>query len=267
MTDRLVAFLDVLGCSSIALNGTDQEKANILAFLTRVNDTYLSRQGVIVRDLGGAQQVIHNPEVFACSDSVLLSVKVSDPTDFDQSRIITNLMSTMISIYWQGIHAGLLVRGGVARGECIHQENQIFGEAYVKAVDLEKKTQYPRIQLHESVFNELLPPILDDDSKKLCFEEIGGHVFLNCLGWHHGVWMDYLHFKYGTSEWPKDSASEIRQAVANIETNISSQLGKLHGTALAKWKWFHDQWEKKKSSWPIFAQQYAPADAPQASHL
>lgn len=254
MTDRLVAFLDVLGCRSIALNGTDQEKANIFAFLKRVNNTYLSRQGVIVRNIGGAQQIIHNPEVFACSDSVLLSVKVSDPTEFDQSQIITNLMSTMISIYWQGVHAGLLVRGGVARGECIHQENQIFGEAYVKAVDLEKITEYPRIQFDKSVFNESLPPILDDNLRKLCTEEIGDQVFLNCLGWHHGVWVDYLHFKYGTSEWPRDCESEIRQAVADIEANISAQIGKLHGTALAKWEWFREQWEEKKLRWPIFAQ-------------
>ena len=257
MTDTLVAFLDVLGCSVTAVNGTDEERSRLLAFLRRVNETYLSNQGVVVRNLGGGHQIIHNPEVFACSDSVLLSVKIHDPSDFDESRIITNLMSTMISIYWQGIHAGFLVRGGVARGECIHQANQIFGEAYVKAVSLEKETLYPRIQIDASVFKLSASPILDDEIRSVCIEEHESQFFLNCLGWHHGVWMDYMHFKYGTSEWPHDTKSVILQAVADIDTTISTQISGLRGPALQKWEWFRDQWAEKKKSWPIFAQQGA----------
>lgn len=254
-TERIVAFLDILGCSAIATDGTADEKQNILDYLKLINQTYLSNLGVVVRNLGVGEQIIHNPEVFACSDSILLSADTTGPGDFEQSQIISNLMSTMISIFWQGIHAGLLIRGGVARGECTHNSNQIFGAAYVSAVNLEKDTKYPRVEFDATVFHEDRSPILDEDSRALCVKEIEGRKFLNTLGWHQGTWNDYFFFKYGQSEWPKGeyARSEIIDEIERIDQMIVGKLSTLAGSPLEKWRWFSSHWEDEKVKWPIFA--------------
>lgn len=254
-TDTLVAFLDILGCSSVALHGTDQEKENIVTFLHKVNETYLSNQGVVVRDLGLGQQIIHNPEIFSCSDSILLSVTVSDPIAQEEQSIVTNFMSTMVSIYWLALHYGLLIRGGVARGECIHKGNQIFGEAYVRAVKLEEKTCYPRIEIDGGVFAPELQRVIDKELKSVVIKEVDGHFYLNSLGWHQGVWMDYIYFKYGQSSWPnqKTQIDEIKKAIASIELNTESNVKDLRGRASEKWQWFSKQWQQEKQLWPTIA--------------
>lgn len=254
MTDTLVAFLDILGCDAIALHGTAHEQNNIVAFLKRINQTYLSKQGTIIRDLGIGQQIIHNPEVFTCSDSILLSVEVSDSADFSRAQTIDNFMSTMVSIFWQGLQAGLLIRGGITRGECIHEGSLIFGEAYARAVRLEKQTMYPRIAFDDGVFDSALPPVMSDERKALCTKEVAGHLFLNCLAWHQGVWRDYFYFKYGESDWPEGQIqeTEIRQAIEDIQSITASQLSALTGDPLEKWAWFNNQWNQEKACWPIF---------------
>ena len=253
--ETLIAFLDILGCSSVALHGTDKEKENIVSFLQKVNETYLSNQGVVVRDLGLGQQIIHKPEIFSCSDSILLSVTFSDPISQEELSIVANFMSTMVSIYWLALHHGLLIRGGVSRGECIHSANQIFGEAYVRAVKLEKSTCYPRIEIDAGVFSPKLQTVIDKELKSVVVKEIDGRFYLDSLRWHQGVWVDYMFFKYGQTNWPNQMTQidEITKAIVSIELNAETKIKKLKCRANEKWRWFSEQWHQEKTLWPISA--------------
>ena len=136
----------------------------------------------------------------------------------------------------------------------MHSSNNIFGEAYVKAVNLEKETNFPRIEFDLSVFSEDFTPIMDEATKSICVKGVDDQLFLNSLGWHQGVWKDYFHFKYGESEWPNEEKleDEMVDEINRIESIIDSQKSTLIGSALEKWKWFYRQWYSEKNQWPIF---------------
>lgn len=143
----------------------------------------------------------------------------------------------------------------MTRGECIHKGNQIFGEAYVRAVKLEEKTCYPRIEIDGGVFAPELQTVIDKELKSVVVKEVDGHFYLNSLGYHHGVWMDYIYFKYGQSNWPTQNTQidEIKKAIVKIELNTESKVQDLKGRASEKWQWFSKQWQQEKQLWPTIA--------------
>jgi hypothetical protein len=61
---------------------------------------------------------------------------------------------------------GVICWGGIIRGKIFHKRGEIFGEALIDAVKLEKEAKYPRVLVKESVFNSARNGKRVDGAKK-----------------------------------------------------------------------------------------------------
>lgn len=89
------------------------------------------------------------------SDNVLLCIEVGDDDAKEISRIIT-FMSIINSIQRGFItECGLFLRGGFTKGKMSINDDYIFGEGLIKAVELEEKTVHPRIAVSDEIIKIL----------------------------------------------------------------------------------------------------------------
>ena len=169
------------------------------------------------------------------------------------------LINSIISIYWQGLHLGLLFRGGITFGRLYHDSKVVAGEALVRAVLLEKETRWPRIELEPCLIAQKDVdgnPMLDEFLREVAVVEHEGRYFLNTLAFHQGVWWDYNHFRKGD---PAVTSREIIQAVENIKNSIMDRITMLEKRissqghvadnsseyeALLKWRWFQSEFDE-----------------------
>ncbi|MCW8885942.1 MAG: hypothetical protein OQK12_11945 [Motiliproteus sp.] len=267
--DRIVAFIDVLGFSEVMTSDDDERRQKALQLLERIA-SYGSSHGVEVESLGIGQQVFFSAEVTTFSDNVVLSVPVADVEyeSFGRTMLhpapqfVMQLLQSIISIFWQGLHLGLLFRGGITTGRLYHSSNVVAGDALVRAVNLEKDTRFPRIEIASELIDktdiqgrELLP----DDVRRDVVVEEDGKFYLNTLGFHRGVWWDYFHFNTGT---PSGAWKEVKCALRAIQNNTDASISRLEGVlenaktgseaapvheALKKWQWFQDEFEKAQT--------------------
>lgn len=136
-TERVVAFLDVLGMRSL---------------VSRIETDEL-----LLRNLHGALAHIKNQERYSNMDSTALSqIEISVFSDciaisVDPSKapyvimVCANLQNELLL-------QGIAVRGGITLGKTFHTKGVLFGAGIVRAHDIEsKEAETPRILIDESV--------------------------------------------------------------------------------------------------------------------
>lgn len=132
---RIVVFLDILGFSNTVLN--DQENAKkIMNVLDEAVESLKSTK---------KDHDLDTLKITWFSDSIIIS---------DSDVNIASLLSILLAI--ENIQSFLClsqvtIRGGVSIGECYHTGTNVFGEAMVRAYELEKKAITPRVILSEEV--------------------------------------------------------------------------------------------------------------------
>ncbi len=149
-----IAYFDILGYKAFFeetpekapefLNIVNSAISNTLATINSANDSQLASQF--------ANMHIQS-KIF--SDNVLLCIEVGDDATKEKSRIIT-FMSIINSIQRGFItECGLFLRGGFTKGKMSINDNYIFGEGLIKAVELEEKTVHPRIAVSDEIIDIL----------------------------------------------------------------------------------------------------------------
>ena len=127
--ERIVAFVDILGFSSMVSNSSSntEEYEKIKHALDTINRVK-------------KQSDETNAKVTTFSDSIVISYSVSDRDPL--FYIIIDLIHLQLELLQQGV----LVRGGIAKGQVRHTQEMVFGPAMVAAYELESKyAVYPRI--------------------------------------------------------------------------------------------------------------------------
>lgn len=143
-SEKYVAFLDILGFRDIVRSTADhptstEQSAELLEVLKSMGRR---RRGtdVVIGDGFNFQQF---------SDSVVMSANCS-PAGLD------HLLNSIESLALQLLRKGLLLRGGIAKGQLYHDGNIVFGPAFLKAYELESvAANYPRIVLANSVYDDI----------------------------------------------------------------------------------------------------------------
>jgi hypothetical protein len=79
------------------------------------------------------------------SDSIILSADASADWAFE------NILSTTMFLIIELAAHGILLRGGITRGEIYHKENLAFGPAFIRAYRLEQAAGTPRIILDAEI--------------------------------------------------------------------------------------------------------------------
>ena len=126
--DRLVVFFDILGWRShIAEAGVDPAKIARLAAAVRL----LTSQVGVVGD--------KDARITTFSDNVVFSKRYAAD---DVAWFLHGIATIMLG----AATFGFLVRGGVTRGDLMHDEQIVFGPALNRAYELEsKEAVYPRV--------------------------------------------------------------------------------------------------------------------------
>ena len=149
-----IAYFDILGYKAFFeetpekapefLNIINSAISHTLATINSANDSQLASQFANMH----IQSMIF-------SDNVLLCIEVGDDATKEKSRIIT-FMSIINSIQRGFItECGLFLRGGFTKGKMSINDDYIFGEGLIKAVELEEKTVHLRIAVSDEIIDIL----------------------------------------------------------------------------------------------------------------
>ncbi|MFR6016463.1 MAG: hypothetical protein ACLUG9_02950 [Paraclostridium sordellii] len=132
---RIVVFLDILGFSHTVLN----DPQNAKKIMHVLDDS--------VKSLKAAKKDhdLDSLKITWFSDSIIISdSEVNIGALSDILNAIENIQSFLCL-------SQITIRGGVSIGDCYHTGNNVFGEAMVRAYELEGKAITPRVILGDEV--------------------------------------------------------------------------------------------------------------------
>jgi hypothetical protein len=169
LSPHICAYLDVLG-------GTDLFKCVDIG----ASETFVSMLSELERRLNGMRRD-GTPVVRAFTDNVFVAYPLRTIGKFSIEQqvgyFLTEIANQVEQIF---IHCELPMRGAITVGN-LHIDNQtVIGEAMVRAVELEKKANFPRVMLADDVVN--LMPKLPLAQETLVYEAADGVRSLNYLG-------------------------------------------------------------------------------------
>lgn len=153
--DRILAFMDILGFSNLVKeNDIDglESKEKFKNIFDLINDFYTKQ------DDEDPERNYPEIKFLWMSDTIVVSAEI-----VDAEAVINNLLDIQHDL----LCSGLPVRGAICIGRLYHEEN-IWGEALVRAAEIEKKYSiYPRIL------------ITNEDYRKISLSEEVKKYFIN----------------------------------------------------------------------------------------
>lgn len=140
-----VAFLDLIGFSNLCLDKSCEEiKAIIDDIILMKYDYIFSFSKLII-----PTEIINNTVVRLVSDSIII---VAPNNDYGLLFVL--YFSALLHI--KLLNCGILLRGGIEKGNYFVNEDTIFGPSIISAYKLEsQKAIYPRTIISEDIINEL----------------------------------------------------------------------------------------------------------------
>lgn len=173
--NRIVAFLDILGWKNAVMSkGCESENipkalGRTLAQLKWISNHFNSLNGLVPEGMKWPG----NPVMTQFSDSLVISVD-------DDERGKSVLENALYIITSNLIEFGLLLRGGVSKGELYHSDGLVYGPALIDAYELESKfASTPRIILSKEFPSSWGHPELAIGSPWILSPD--GYLFFNFL--------------------------------------------------------------------------------------
>jgi len=220
--NRLVAFIDILGFKDI-VKQSESDTSKIELLFSALNflknwetsenwDLKLVEVEVSAQKVGVKSFDIRGKtSCTTFSDSIVVSVRVSDNVNEMASTLIVNLAYIGAVL----LQKGILFRGGLTIGNLVHNENgTVFGQGLIDAYMLEHNSaKYPRIILSDKLINLLNYPI---DSKQYSYPY---HQYLcrfedGCVGFHQLIFFQVMeNWIEMTTEKLKSSLDKIRKVI------------------------------------------------------
>lgn len=254
---RICAFLDALGTRAIML-GDDEPRRNALIELVRQLAKRAGSYSANVQNLGFGIGMSPTAQSTTFSDNIAVSFPLKQmnipgrianaPHTFhvEASEFFNNLLIQLINAVWDGLKIGVLFRGAITVGQLIHDDEIIAGEALVAAVELEKATIWPRIEIAPDVIglvDDHGQPIVSDYIKDQCLEQIDSKWFVRSLNFHNGYWLDHNSKRQQRGEQPE----EVREVLARIRKCLDNEFERVRergpDSAMKKWGWFMQEFE------------------------
>ncbi len=155
--NRHVLFCDILGFSEAVKNKsiTVEEIFGIMRDLRN----YMTAANILESDPtqssdGNSYTIISIAEHF--SDCIVISVEATNLGVIWLCEVASQLQEIIIK-------KGFLCRGSITSGEIWHKNSTIYGPAFIEAVELEKSTKYPRIEISETAFKWFMTSDNEED--------------------------------------------------------------------------------------------------------
>lgn len=263
---RICSFFDALGTREVMM-GSDISKRTELISLIRALEERTSNYSANTQNLGLGVVFSPSAQTTTFSDNVAVSFPLeklslegtvgNKPHTFfiEASQFFEHLLIQIICAVWDGLKIGILFRGGISVGKLVHDNKIIAGEALVKAVDLEKETKLPRIEISNEIIelvDERGNPIVTDSLKE-SLENIDGRWFVKVLDLHIRYWRDHNWYREQRGEEPE----EIPTVLARIRNTLDLEHAKVKksgcDSVIHKWDWFMSKFEKsfKEGNWHL----------------
>lgn len=238
--------------------GTDEVRRNALIELIRKLAKRACDYSANIQNLGIGVAMTPTAQSTTFSDNMAVSFPLvpneiqgaignkSHTYSVEAAAFFNHLLAQIIITVWDGLKLGLLIRGGITIGRLIHDKDVIVGEALVTAVELEKSTKFPRIEIADEIIDLLDnrgQPIVDDYIKKECLEQVDGKWYVKSLALHIGYWRDHNWYRKQQGKEPEEipvALVEIRRILDNEYKWVSN-----NGTdsVCEKWEWFMNKFE------------------------
>ena len=213
--DRIVAFVDVLGFKGLVDSSKNDVK--VLRNITSALSTLYEWIWKWEADGGDSSFAFTQ-----FSDSVVLSALADTQDSFE---MLLQLMLGIVDIAYSNC---IIVRGGIARGKLIHDNEMVVGPAMVDAYFLESQiAKYPRIVISEELKTEFEVNLQEYVDSQPNLTEIPRFNKIFKQDDVDGLWyMDYIdpdeefvirHSKKDYIETLKDIA---RKGLSNSDANV-----------------------------------------------
>jgi len=140
----LVFYADILGFSNMIVKAVEQnEDEQFLSVLKKsLNRAYTS---IKKNDMKFGD--ISDFEIKVFTDNLVIGYPVKN-IDFDQAESEFGILSNIVSEYQLNLAMdGFFIRGGISFGKVYMNENFVFGDALIKAHNLERKGGPPRVTI------------------------------------------------------------------------------------------------------------------------
>ena len=217
-TNRLVAFIDILGFSQMV---ADAEQVNRIFDAVVQLDEYTA--GFLKNAILDQQTRIDDPQYSFFSDCVVVSC-ADVPHNYE---LFFNYLATLS---YTMIESGILIRGGVTLGPLIHDARVMFGGGMIKAYKLESGLAvYPRIVIDDKlvkIVSQMPEQWYDRNGARVRGADARGHIrqdfdgmwFIDFLRmWWMGAEIDF------TRSWIKKHIGKIiadAPTVQNVQAKI-----------------------------------------------
>ena len=175
MDEQLIAFIDLLGFSSIIKAQDDGRQRQILSLLTSLAEEKGDFSSKTTAFAAGNPNIEVRPAISAFSDNIVFSVPASGLAELGAGPLVFMLANFVAGIFSSAISLGCLVRGGIAFGPLHHGGGVLFGAGLVEAYELESKfAGRPRIVVSERASEKLdrHPYLCPDDDGFSCLDYV-----------------------------------------------------------------------------------------------
>lgn len=255
---RVCAFIDAMGTRDILMS-SEKEKREFLISLVRRISKRQSPYTANAQNLGGGITMAPSAQATSFSDNIAISFPLiqmelkgtlgNKPHSFpvSTSSFFNDLISQAVITVWDAMKMGILIRGGICIGRLVHDNEIIAGEALVKAVELEKETQLPRIEIESEILelkDNIGSPIVDDYIKDCCLINEGERWFVGALDFHNGYWRDHNYFRKQQGLEEESPLEELERISKTLSEEF--EVVKNSGTekVIGYWNWFINELKK-----------------------
>lgn len=247
--NRLVAFIDILGFSSLIKESEkDVEKLDKICKTLIYLKTHEAPSGWNLRNIeieeDAQRKGVENFRIadkIQCtcfSDSIIVSVNLEN---IEMNEAVSSLVANLAFIGAYLLAEGILIRGGMTYGNLIHSDKGIvLGQALLDAYKTENDiARCPRILLSTKLLNELNYPL---DMKRNRYPY---HQYLNrfedgCVGFHQLIFFQVV------PSWVEMGEDVLANKLLKAKKTIINGLDENFDSPyiFTKYKWLKEQYQK-----------------------
>lgn len=242
--DHIVAFVDILGFRALLRRMT--RDPSIYSLVKNVlNDIAVDherhRKALVDYERHGWNDERRFPRLRMQMTQFSDNVVMSKPINTEEPKIAAEIVVHLVSDFAARLlRAGVLVRGGIAKGWLYHEGNVLFGEGLVTAYELESGVaRMPRIV----VADDVVAPMSKFDKENKLLQDSDGFWFINVFS---ELW-------YGDQIAIPDPEqfNEVRRFLASALEEVAKAPADLQ----AKYRWVANQFDAavdRNAKWPGF---------------
>lgn len=246
-TERLVAFIDILGFRSVLANPDTSIQQSILNALKEVVEQHRNFEVKVHRISDRERSISIFPAFTGFSDNVLISFDLAQMDAGTAYQALMLIRGTVCALAHRSREFGCLVRGAVTVGQLYHQDHVAFGIGLVEAYELESRTAFfPRVIVAPKVLN-LFPHFASADGlstdDRSMFRDADGYWCLDYMT----AYLEYLGSSINQDECTARRAWALTTRAKGLE--MAAQFAKLNQHRAAQnWAWFVARFEKSMLS-------------------